>query len=308
MSKVIVTGGLGFIGSNIVDLLIETGYEVAIVDNLSTGSKKNMNRKAKFYQKDICNADLLNVFKKEKPEYVVHEAAQINVRKSFSDPVFDAGVNVVGSVNLLECCRKTGVEKIVYASSGGAIYGEPEHIPADEKHAIRPLSPYGASKYTVEKYLSIYKKNYGIDYVSLRYANVYGPRQDPLGEAGVISIFINKLLGKISPIIYGDGEQTRDFVYVKDVARANLKALETSTPGTEYNIGTGVETSVNKLFEKIKEATGSSENAFHGKAASGEVRRISLDIRLAGKELGWKPETALDAGLKETVEWFRKRA
>jgi len=308
MSKVIVTGGLGFIGSNIVDLLVEKGYEVIIVDNLSTGSKKNMNRSAKLYCKDICNEDLRNIFKKEKPEYVVHEAAQINVRKSVDDPLFDAGVNVLGSINLLECCRETRVKKVVYASSGGAIYGEPAYLPADEKHAIRPLCPYGASKYSVENYLYIYKKNHGIDYVSLRYANVYGPRQDPQGEAGVISIFMNKLLGKISPIIYGDGEQTRDFVYVRDVASANIKALETDTKSTEYNIGTGVETSVNKLFEKIREATGATESAFHGKAVVGEVRRICLNIKLAEKELGWKPETTLDAGIKETVDWFTARA
>jgi UDP-glucose 4-epimerase len=307
MSKVLVTGGAGFIGSNIVDLLLEKGYEVIIIDNLSTGSRRNVNRNVKLYVKDICKADIRSVFRKEKPDYVVHEAAQINVRTSVSDPAFDAKVNILGSINILECCKDYRVKKIIYASSGGAIYGEPVKLPAGENHPIRPLCPYGASKYSVENYLSIYKKTYGLDYVALRYANVYGPRQDPLGEAGVIAIFMNKLSLGEKPVIYGDGEQTRDFVYVGDVARANLLALEKDTLGTEYNIGTGVETSVNQLYGKLRNVFSTGISAVHAEAVAGEVRRIYLDNRLAHKELGWKPEVGLEAGLEKTYGWFKSK-
>jgi UDP-glucose 4-epimerase len=305
MPKVLVTGGAGFIGSNIADLLLEKGYEVIIIDNLSTGSRKNVNKNAKLYVKDICKADIRSVFRKENPDYVIHEAAQINVRTSFSDPGLDAMVNILGSINVLECCKDYKVKKVVYASSGGAIYGEPVKLPADEKHPVKPLCPYGASKYSVENYLSIYKETYGLDYVALRYANVYGPRQDPLGEAGVIAIFMNKLSCGEKPVIYGDGEQTRDFVYVGDVARANLLALETDTKGTEYNIGTGVETSVNQLYGKLRDVFSIDISAVHANAVAGEVRRIYLDNRLAQKELGWKPEVDLAAGLEKTHCWFK---
>jgi|WetSurMetagenome_2_1015567.scaffolds.fasta_scaffold19051_2 UDP-glucose 4-epimerase len=305
MPKVLVTGGAGFIGSNIADLLLEEGYEVVVIDNLSTGSRRNVSKDVKLYLKDICKADIRSVFRKEKPDYVVHEAAQINVRTSVSDPAFDAKVNILGSINVLECCKDYKVKKVVYASSGGAIYGEPVKLPADEKHPIRPLCPYGASKYSVENYLSIYKKTYGLDYVALRYANVYGPRQDPLGEAGVIAIFMNKLSCGEKPVIYGDGEQTRDFVYVGDVARANLLALETDTPGTEYNIGTGVETSVNQLYGKLRDVFSTGISAVHAGAVPGEVRRIYLDNSLARKGLGWMPEVGLAAGLEKTHNWFR---
>ena len=307
MPKVLVTGGAGFIGSNIADLLLEKGYEVIVVDDLSTGSRKNLGKDVKLYVKDICKADISSVFEKEKPDYVIHEAAQINVRTSVSNPVFDAKVNILGSINILSCCKDYGVKKVVYASSGGAIYGEPVRLPADEKHPIRPLCPYGASKYSVENYLYIYKKNFGLDYVALRYANVYGPRQDPLGEAGVIAIFMNKLSKGEKPVIYGDGEQTRDFVYVGDVARANLAALEKKTKGTEYNIGTGVETSVNKLYEKLRKVMTTNISAVHADAVPGEVRRIYLDNSLAAKELDWKPATNLEAGLEKTLQWFKSR-
>jgi len=305
MSKVLVTGGLGFIGSSITDLLVEKGYDVVVVDNLATGSKKNRNVNSKFYQKDVCSKDLKNVFLKEKPDYVVHEAAQVNVRRSIADPLFDANTNILGAINLMECCRASGVRKIVYASSGGAVYGEPQGIPVDEKHQIRPLCPYGASKYAVESYLQIYKKIYGLEYVSLRYANVYGPRQDPNGEAGVIAIFISKLSREESPVIFGDGEQTRDFVYVKDVAEANLLALEKEAIATEYNIGTGIETSVNELYSKLKELIHSRASAVYGGPVPGEVRRIALDIRRAREDLGWRPKRSLEDGLKETAEWFK---
>ncbi|MBN2251437.1 MAG: NAD-dependent epimerase/dehydratase family protein [Candidatus Altiarchaeota archaeon] len=305
MSKVLVTGGLGFIGSNIVDLLIEKGHEVVVVDDLSTGSKKNINLKAKFYRKDLCSSDFRSIYRKEAPEYVVHEAAQISRRKSAIDPLHDASINIMGSINLLECCRKYETKKVIYASSGGAVYGEPLNLPVDESHPLKPRTPYGASKRCVEDYLNIYRKNHGLDCVSLRYSNVYGPRQDPCGEAGVVSIFIKRMLEETAPIIYGDGNQTRDFVHVRDVALANLAALEKETKAKEINIATGKETSINTLYEKLGELTGSKEQAFHGKAVPGEFRRISLDIGLAEKELGWKPETSLEDGLKQTVEWYK---
>ncbi len=308
MPKVLVTGGAGFIGSNIADLLLEKGYEVIVVDNLSTGSRRNLDKDVKLYVKDICKADVRSIFEKEKPDYVIHEAAQINVRKSITNPVFDATVNILGSINILSCCKDYGVKKVIYASSGGAIYGEPVRLPADEKHPIRPLCPYGASKYSVENYLYIYKKNFGLDYVALRYANVYGPRQDPLGEAGVIAIFMNKLSKREKPVIYGDGEQTRDFVYVGDIANANLAALEKETNGTEYNIGTGVETSVNQLYEKMRNAMKTDTSAVHADPVPGEVRRIYLDNSLAQKDLNWKPETNLETGLKKTLQWYKTRA
>ncbi len=308
MPKVLITGGAGFIGSNIADLLLDKGYEVIAVDNLSTGSRKNLSKEAKLYVKDICRGDIRSVFEKERPDYVIHEAAQINVRTSVTDPVFDAKVNILGSLNLLECCKDYNVKKVLYASSGGAIYGEPVKLPADEKNPIRPLCPYGASKYSVENYLYIYKKNFGLDYVALRYANVYGPRQDPLGEAGVVAIFMSRLSGGEKPVIYGDGEQTRDYVYVGDVARANLLALEKRATGTEYNIGTGIETSVNQLYEKMRKAMSANVSAVHGKAVAGEVRRICLDNRLAQKELGWKPSVTLTEGLEKTMQWFTSRA
>ncbi|MCX6695272.1 MAG: NAD-dependent epimerase/dehydratase family protein, partial [Candidatus Altiarchaeota archaeon] len=283
MSKVLVTGGAGFIGSNVVDLLIGKKYDVVVLDNLSTGKRENVNPKAKFIEMDIGDEKLDSVFRNEKPEYVVHHAAQIDVRKSIADPVFDSKVNIIGSINLLECCRRHGVKKIVYASSGGAVYGEPKYLPAGEDHPIQPLCPYGASKYVVEKYVELYGMNYGIDYTILRYANVYGPRQDPLGEAGVVAIFTGRFMEGKTPVIFGDGEQTRDFVYVKDVALANLMALEKKTNEKVFNIGSGVETSVNKIAQELKKLTNSKVNPTHSQDVKGEVRRISLKIERAKK-------------------------
>lgn len=307
MTRVLVTGGLGFIGSNIVDLFIEKNYEVIVVDNLYSGCKKNLNKDAKFYKTDICDSDLEKIFKRENPEFVLHQAAQVNLRKSISDPVFDANVNILGSINLLECCRKFNIKKIVYASSGGAVYGEPQYLPVDESHPIKPLCPYGASKYSVENYLFMYWKIFNLDYVALRYSNVYGPRQDPSGEAGVIAIFTDRLLKGENSVIFGDGNQTRDFVYVQDVANANLIAMEKKTRSREFNIGSGIETSVNEIYEKLKGITNSKISAVHDNPILGEVRRIYLDIKLAKNELNWGPKTNLDEGLKETVERFRGR-
>ncbi len=305
MANVMVTGGAGFIGSNIVDLLIEKGYNAAIVDNLSNGKKKNLDKRVKFYKSDICNSNLKKIFKKENPEFVIHLAAQVNVRKSILNPEFDANVNVMGSINLLECCKSFNVKKIVYASSGGAVYGEPQYLPADESHPINPISPYGASKHAVEHYLELYWKNFGIDYVSLRYSNVYGPRQDPFGEGGVIAIFAGRFLGNNVPVIFGDGEQTRDFVYVGDVANANLISINKKADTKIFNIGAGIETSVNEISEKLQNILNSGISPVHGDAIKGEVRRIYLDVRLAKKELGWKAETTLDEGLRKTIDWFR---
>ena len=304
--RVMVTGGAGFIGSHIADKLIEDGFEVCVVDNLFSGRRQNINDKAGFIEMDVCSPNLSSVFRKEKPDYVVHQAAQINVRKSIDDPVFDANVNILGSLNLLECCRKSDVKKIVYASSGGAIYGEPQYLPADEKHPINPLCPYGASKHAVEHYLHMYCVNYGLDYTALRYANVYGPRQDPYGEAGVVAIFTKKLLSGKTPTIFGDGKQTRDFIYVGNVADANAKALKKKTKEKAFNIGAGVESSVNEVTSKLKKLLNSPVEPVHGPEVKGEVRRIFLDVSLAKKELGWTPKTGLSMGLKKTVEYFRK--
>lgn len=305
MANVLVTGGAGFIGSNIVDLLIGNGYNISVIDNLYTGKKENLNKKARFYRRDIRNRNLKEVFKKEKPEFVIHHAAQVNVRKSMSDPEFDADVNIMGTINLLECCKNFNIEKIVYASSGGAVYGEPQYLPADESHPINPISQYGASKHAVEHYLELYWKNFGIDYVSLRYSNVFGPRQDPFGEGGVVAIFIGKFLKNLKPVIFGDGNQTRDFVYVGDVANANLVSLIKKTDTRIFNIGAGIETSVNEISEKLKNILNSKIVPIYGDAIKGEVRRIYLDVSLAEKELGWKPGVTLDNGLRKTIEWFK---
>jgi len=303
MSKVLVTGGAGFIGSNTVDLLLEKGYSVVVVDDLSTGRSANLNRKAVFHKADIRSPELDSLFKREKPEYVIHLAAQIDVRKSVADPAYDAGINVLGSINLLECCRRNGVKKIVYASSGGAVYGEPQYNPVDEKHRIKPICPYGASKYAAEKYVEVYAASYGIEYCILRYGNVYGPRQDPLGEAGVVAVFTGLLKHGKRPVIFGDGGQTRDFCYVGDVALANLLGLERAGVSRVYNIGSGVETSVNEVTAKLIEAVGADVEPLHSDPVPGEVRRICLDARLAGMELAWKPTVNLKSGLKKTVEW-----
>ncbi|MFH1055202.1 MAG: NAD-dependent epimerase/dehydratase family protein [Candidatus Altiarchaeota archaeon] len=305
MSKVLVTGGAGFIGSNTTDLLVEKGYDVVVVDNLTTGRKRNVNPKAKFYKTDITSKKLDQVFRKEKPDYVMHLAAQIDVRKSVADPAYDASVNLLGTINLLESCRRNKIKRIVYSSSGGAVYGEPQYNPVDEKHPIKPLCPYGASKYAAEKYVELYNKNFSIDYNILRYGNVYGPRQDPLGEAGVVAIFTGLLNKGMQPTIFGDGKQTRDFCFVGDVAVANLTALERSGKSMVYNIGSGVETSVNEITEKLIEATGAKVRPKYGDPILGEVRNIFLNVSLVERELGWKAETELKNGIYKTVEWVK---
>jgi len=304
--KFLVTGGAGFIGSHLVDRLIKEGHKVAVIDNLSTGRKENLNPKAKFYKIDICSYRISQIFKKEKPEVVFHYAAQIDVRKSVKDPVEDAKINILGTLNILENCKKYNIRKVIFASTGGAIYGDADIVPTPETYPELPLSPYGIAKLTIEKHLSYYYKVFGLPYVSLRLANVYGPRQNSKGEAGVVAIFCDKMLSKKQPIINGDGKQTRDFVFVDDVVEANISALKKDKVGI-FNIGTARETDVNTLFKKLRELTDSKCAKIHGPTLPGEQKRSCLDYSEAKRELGWQPKYSLDKGLKKTVEWFRNK-
>lgn len=300
--SILVTGGAGFVGSHIVASLISDGYDVIVLDDLSAGKREHVNKSAKLYKSGLNDAGLGKIFQKEKIDVVVHQAAQVSVRESLNNPIFDADVNIEGTINLLECCK--GVEKIIYASSGGAVYGEPRYLPVDEEHPTNPLSPYGVSKYIAEKYLQVYKELYDLDYAVLRYGNVYGPRQDPYGEAGVVAIFANKMLRGERPTINGDGNQTRDFAYVTDVARANLLAVEKGK-NRVYNIAAGKETSVNEIFTTIKRILNTDVEPKHAPPIKGEVRRIYLSIEKAERELGWKPEVKLEEGIKKLLEYMR---
>ena len=305
MAKILVTGGAGFIGSHVVDLLVSSGYEVVVVDNLSTGHTSNLNPTAKFYQLDIRDPKIHEVFEKERPDFVNHHAAQMDIRRSVAQPLFDADVNILGSINLIECAREFNVRHFVYISSGGAVYGEPEKLPCDETHPIHPICQYGASKHTVEHYLYMYNVNYGLNYTVLRYANVFGPRQDPEGEAGVVAIFTGKMLIGEPVTINGDGQQTRDFVYVEDCARANDLALTVDHQPGIYNIGWGRPTSINEIFAGLAKATDYGQSACYGPAKVGETRHIYLDASKADRDLGWTPTISLEDGLKQTVEYFR---
>lgn len=305
--KVLATGGAGFIGSNTVDLLVAQGHEVTVVDNLVTGKRENVNAKAKFFKCDICDPKALReAFAASEPDLVLHNAAQVNVRDSLKDPVFDATSNVLGSINVLECCREFGVGKAVYSSSGGAVYGEPLHLPVDEDHQVAPICPYGASKYAVEKYLGMYNQVYGLDYAILRYANVYGPRQDLAGEAGVVAMFAYRMLAGSKITVFDDGEQTRDFVFVGDVASANLSALEKKTRDRVFNIGTGKPTSVNEIIRGLELAVGAKAVVEHAPPIKGEVRYIHLNIERARQQLGFRPSVSLEGGLRKTVEWAKR--
>jgi len=304
--KILVTGGAGFIASHIADAYLAGGHEVVIIDNLSSGKRANLPAAATFYHTDIRSPEAREIVRRERPQVLSHHAAQMDVRRSVADPAFDAEVNVLGFINLLEAAREVGIAKVLFASSGGAVYGEQEAFPAPESHPHNPLSPYGITKATGEHYLFYYHAVYGLPYVALRYANVFGPRQDPHGEAGVVAIFTERLLGGQAPTINGDGKQTRDYVFVGDVVRANVAALATGFVGP-INIGTGVETDVNVLYAHLRVLTGSPFQAEHGPAKAGEQHRSVVDNHRAAEVLKWRPEVPLQEGLRRTVEFFRAR-
>lgn len=302
--NIIVTGGAGFIGSHLVDVYIKEGHNVIIIDNLCTGYKDNINPKAIFYNADIRD-NLDKIFKKHKIDVISHHAAQVDLRLSLDNPENDASININGSLNIFQHAVKHNVKKVIFASSGGAIYGEQKYFPADELHITNPLSPYGIAKMTAEKYLDYYHRNYDLQYVCLRYGNVYGPRQLPKGQAGVISVFCNQILNGIQPVINGRGTNTRDFVYVEDVAKANLRALYYKKTAT-FNIGTGKETTVNQIFQYINSFFGNRFEEKHGNEIKSEQKRSVLDIGLAKRFLKWSPKYDFIDGIEKTCLYFSK--
>lgn len=301
--KVLVTGGAGFIGSHVVDAYVAAGHQVAVVDNLSRGHREYVNSSARFHEVDLRSPHLRDIFEREKPEVVSHHAAQASVVVSIADPQADADVNVMGTLHLLTLCAQYRVRRVVFASTGGAIYGDPQRLPAPEDHPANPLSPYGLNKLMGEYYVR-YFGGTGLTYAILRYANVYGPRQDPTGEAGVVAIFAQAMLDGRAPTIFGDGTQTRDFVYVEDVARANVLATTVGTSAL-VNIGTGVETSVDSITRHLAAMSGFRGTPIHAAPRPGEVYRIAIDPSRAKEWLGWTPTTPLADGLRRTVEWCR---
>ncbi len=305
--KILVTGGAGFIGSNIADEYIRNDHDVVIVDSLETGRVSNINPRAKFYKMDIRDPRLEEIFEKERPQVVNHHAAQMDVRRSVRDPKYDAEVNVLGALNVLELARKYDVKRVIYSSSGGTVYGEPVYLPCDEEHPIRPICPYGATKYIFEVYLDMYQSMYGMDFTVFRYPNIYGPRQDPHGEAGVVAIFTGQMLRKDAIVINGDGKQERDFVFVEDIARANLLATETQTGSGVFNLGSGIATNINEIFTTLRTITGYPQTAQHGPAKLGETQTIYLTFNKAREELGWSPHVSLEDGLRKTVAYFQEK-
>jgi UDP-glucose 4-epimerase len=305
--KIVVTGGAGFIASHIVDAYLERGHEVHIFDDFSTGQRANVNIKATLHQVDIAENEAARLVEQIKPDVLSHHAAQMDVRHSVADPTFDARVNILGFINLLEASKNSGVKRVIFASSGGAVYGEQEVFPAAESHPTQPASPYGVSKRSGELYLSYYHQAFGLPYIALRYANVYGPRQSAMGEAGVVAIFLSLLLAGKTPVINGDGRQTRDYVYVGDVVAANMAALQSSFVGP-INIGTGVETDVVTIFQHLRDAVGSSIEARHGLPKVGEQRRSCLETSRAAQVLGWRHQMTLKEGLRQTAAGYRQIA
>lgn len=304
--RVLVTGGAGFIGSHIVDALIARGDHVSVLDNLSSGRLENIDPRVNFYHGDIRDEQLVReTMRAEKPDCVIHHAAQIDVQASVNDPASDAAVNIIGTINLLEACCTYEVKKIIYASSA-AVYGNPVYLPVDEKHPVQPLSGYGISKHTVEHYLAAYRELHGLNFTALRYANVYGPRQDATGEGGVVAIFTDLLLQGKSPRIYGDGGQTRDFICVQDVARANLAAMETGGRGI-YNVSTGVPTTVNQLFGTLRDIIGCDTEPLYGSPREGDIRHSYLDPGAVAGGLSWRAALDLTEGLRQTVDFYRNR-
>lgn len=302
--KILVSGGAGFIGSHVCDVFLAAGHEVIALDNLSSGRRENLDPRARLCVLDIRGAEAAELIERERPHAICHLAAQMDVRRSVEDPRFDAEINILGMLNLLEASRKAGVKRFLFSSTGGAIYGEQERFPAPESHPTRPVSPYGVSKAAGELYLGYYRAQYGLSYVALRYANVYGPRQNPHGEAGVVAIFSQRLVEGRSCTIFGTGRQTRDFVYGPEVARANALALEKDFVGA-VNIGTGIETDVNALYCSLAEAAGVGRAPEYAPAKPGEQLRSSVDPSLARKVLGWEPTVSLREGLGRTLEYFR---
>lgn len=305
--RVLVTGGAGFIGSHVVDAYVAEGHDVAVVDTLRTGREAYIHSNARLYRVDVASPEMAEVFARERPHVVSHHAAQASVSVSVKEPLEDARVNALGTLNVLDQAVRAGTRKVIFASTGGALYGEPERNPVREDHPIRPLSPYGASKYVGEVYVQLYGRLHGLSFFILRYANVYGPRQDPYGEAGVVAIFTAAMLGGRTPVIFGDGTQTRDFIDVADVARANLLATAYAGDGAAH-IATGNETTVNDVFRLLAEATGFGAAPEYGPPREGDVYRIALDPTLAARTLGWRPQGGLEEGLRRTVEWFRGSA
>ncbi|HEY8369355.1 MAG TPA: NAD-dependent epimerase/dehydratase family protein [Thermodesulfobacteriota bacterium] len=306
MARILVTGGAGFIGSHVVDRYVADGHEVTVVDDLSTGKREQVNPRAEFHHLDILDPAIERLFVERRFDILNHHAAQIDVRKSVADPIHDARVNILGTIRLLELAARHGVKRVVFVSSGGAAYGEQIRFPADEDHPLNPISPYGVGKVTGEHYCFYYQAVHGLPYVALRYGNVYGPRQDPHGEAGVVAIFTSRLIAGEPCTINGDGTQTRDYVYVGDVVEANAAASDLARPVSgPINIGTGIETDVNTLYRLIAEATASSAAPVHGPAKAGEQRRSVIDPSRAARVLGWRPRTTLAEGLAETVAFFR---
>jgi UDP-glucose 4-epimerase len=304
--KVLVTGGAGFIGSHVVDALVERGDRVLVLDDLSTGARDYVNEAAEFGELDIRTPEAAAAVRQWRPDVVCHHAAQMSVSRSVREPLFDASVNLVGGLNLLEAARVAGA-RFLFASTGGALYGDADVLPTAETYPARPVSPYGVAKLSFEHYLHCYRIQHGLPYVALRYANVYGPRQNPHGEAGVVAIFCLKLLADQQPIINGDGKQTRDLVHVADVVRANLLALDSDVSG-HFNVGTGRQVDVNQVFHMLAERIGVSPPEVHGPPRPGDQRTSALDCRLIADELGWRPHITLEDGLEDTAAWFRARA
>ena len=306
--KILVTGGAGFIGSHVVDALVREGHAVVVVDDLSMGKREQVHPAARFYQVDIRRRDTLEeVFRAEQPEVVNHHAAQGNLRRSMAEPSFDASVNILGSLNLLELSLAYKVQTFINISSGGAIYGEPRRLPVDETHPIHPLSAYGVSKYSVEQYLGLYGPDSGVNYTTLRYANVYGPRQNPLGEAGVVAIFSRQMFAGERPTIFGDGTKTRDYLHVEDIVRANLLVMqEEKTAGRVYNLGLGREVSDRRIFELVRSAVGLAVEPILAAKRPGEIDRICLDSSRAKAEFGWEPTIPLEDGIARTVAFYRR--
>lgn len=306
--RILVTGGAGFIGSHTVDALVREGHDLAVLDDLSAGRREQVNPAARFFKADLRDAGAINeIVGRERPETIYHFAAQMDVRRSVAEPSFDASVNLVGFLNLIEAGRRSGLRRVIFSSTGGAIYGEQEVFPCTEDHPVRPLSPYGVAKLATEKYLYFYRAEYGLEYLALRYANVYGPRQDPHGEAGVVAIFCGRVLAGQQVTIFGDGEQTRDYLFVGDIVRANVAALSCEISG-EFNIGTGIETSVNRLYQELAAAAGSDLQPVHAPRRAGEQRRSVISAARAAEHLRWRPEIPLAQGLRATFAFFKERA